>query len=149
MLSEIKIFSLIQTEQVKAMSQKIADDLSLKIIAAPKEYPKHEVNRRTQDKNSFQHITKNKRPCHSIWLFYFCNTLKIYILSDFPLIGSIIGAFYWLFIWNFNKIKHQPFPMTQPTKISISYESVQIKSPSSHLVGRAFHPHVKPAGGIR
>ncbi len=53
MLSEIKISSLIQTEQVKAMSQKIVNNLSLEVTAAPKEYPKHEVNRRTQDKKYF------------------------------------------------------------------------------------------------
>ena len=53
MLSEIKISSLIQTEQVKAMSQKIVDDLSLEATASPKEYTKHEVNRRTQDKTIF------------------------------------------------------------------------------------------------
>ena len=77
MLSEIKISSLIQTEQVKAMSQKIVDDLSLEATAAPKEYPKHEVNRRTQDKNYFLVYYKNKRPYHNIWLFYFRSTLKI------------------------------------------------------------------------
>ena len=32
----------------------------------------------------------------------------------FPLVGSVIGEFYWLFLWNFKEIKHQPFSMTQP-----------------------------------
>ena len=26
----------------------------------------------------------------------------------------MIGGFYWLFLWNFKEIKHQPFPMAQP-----------------------------------
>ena len=33
---------------------------------------------------------------------------------NFPLEGSVIGGFYWLFLWNFKEIKHQPFSMTQP-----------------------------------
>ena len=41
--------------------------------------------------------------------------LKIYALSpSFPLAGSVIGGFYWLFLWNFKEIKHQPFSMAQP-----------------------------------
>ena len=28
--------------------------------------------------------------------------------------GSVIGGFYWLFLWNFKEIKHQPFSMAQP-----------------------------------
>ena len=36
----------------------------------------------------------------------------------FPLVGSVIGGFSWLFLWNFKEIKHQPFPMTQPKKIN-------------------------------
>ena len=41
--------------------------------------------------------------------------LKIYALSpSFPLAGSVIGGFYWLFPWNFKEIKHQPFSMAQP-----------------------------------
>jgi len=53
--------------------------------------------------------------CHSTWLFCFSNTLKIYAFSpNFPLAGSVIGGFYWLFPWNFKEIKHQPFSMTQP-----------------------------------
>ena len=35
----------------------------------------------------------------------------------FPLVGSVIGEFYWLFLWNFKEIKHQPFSMTQPIQI--------------------------------
>ena len=34
----------------------------------------------------------------------------------FPLVGSVIGEFYWLFLWNFKEIKHQPFSMTQPCR---------------------------------
>ena len=26
----------------------------------------------------------------------------------------MIGGFYWLFLWNFKEIQHQPFSMTQP-----------------------------------
>ena len=41
--------------------------------------------------------------------------LKIYTFSPiFPLVGSVIGGFYWLFLWNFKEIKHQPFSITQP-----------------------------------
>ena len=48
--------------------------------------------------------------------------LKIYALSpSFPLAGSVIGGFYWLFLWNFKEIKHQPLSMTQPIKISSSF----------------------------
>ena len=57
------------------------------------------------------------RLCHSTWLFFICfgNILKIYAFSpSFPLVGSVIGGFYWLFLWNFKEIKHQPFSMTQP-----------------------------------
>ena len=53
--------------------------------------------------------------CHGTWLFCFGNTLKIYAFyPNFPLAGSVIGGFYWLFLWNFKEIKHQPFSMTQP-----------------------------------
>ncbi|WP_308771089.1 hypothetical protein, partial [uncultured Bilophila sp.] len=52
-------------------------------------------------------------------LFCFGNTLKIYAFSpNFPLAGSVIGGFYWLFLWNFKEIKHQPFSMTQPNSFS-------------------------------
>ena len=30
-------------------------------------------------------------------------TENIDFLSDFPLMDSMIGAFYWLFLWNFKK----------------------------------------------
>ena len=41
--------------------------------------------------------------------------LKIYVLSpSFPLAGSVIGGFYWLFLWNFKEIKHKAFSMEQP-----------------------------------
>ena len=47
--------------------------------------------------------------------FCFGNILKIYAFSpNFPLVGFVIGGFYWLFLWNFKEIKHQPFSMTQP-----------------------------------
>ena len=50
--------------------------------------------------------------------FYFGNILKIYAFSqNFPLVGSVIGGFYWLFLWNFKEIKHQSFSMTQPWQI--------------------------------
>ena len=59
----------------------------------------------------------NKRLCQSTWLFCFSNTLKIYALSPiFPPAGSVVGGFYWLFLWNFKEIKHQPFSMAQPNK---------------------------------
>ena len=52
---------------------------------------------------------------HSTRLFCFSNILKIYTFSlIFPLVGSVIGGFYWLFLWNFKEIKYQPFSMTQP-----------------------------------
>ena len=64
----------------------------------------------------------NKRLCHSTWLFCFSNILKIYAFSpNFPLVGSVIGGFYWLFLWNFKEIKHQPFSMTQPPTKGISH----------------------------
>ncbi len=45
--------------------------------------------------------------------FCFVNILKIYAFSpNFPLVASVIGGFYWLFLWNFKEIKHQPFSMT-------------------------------------
>ena len=51
---------------------------------------------------------------HSTWLFCFSSIL-IYALSpSFPLVGSVIRGFYWLFLWNFKEIKHQQFSMTQP-----------------------------------
>ena len=38
--------------------------------------------------------------CQSTWLFCFSNILKIYAFSqNFPLVGSVIGGFYWLFLW--------------------------------------------------
>ena len=53
--------------------------------------------------------------CHSTWLFCFSNILKIYAFSpNFPLAGSVIGGFSWLFLWIFKEIKHQSFSMTQP-----------------------------------
>ena len=40
---------------------------------------------------------------------------EIYDFSlNFPLVGSVIGGFYWLFPWDFKEIKHQPFSRTQP-----------------------------------
>ena len=36
------------------------------------------------------------------------------LFKSFLLVGSVIGGFYWLFLWNFKEIKHQPFSMTQP-----------------------------------
>ena len=57
----------------------------------------------------------NKRLCQSTWLFCFSNILKTYALSpSFPPAGSVVGGFYWLFLWNFKEIKHQPFSMAQP-----------------------------------
>ena len=41
-------------------------------------------------------------------------TENICFFLGFPLVGSVIGGFYWLFLWNFKEIKHQPFSMTQP-----------------------------------
>ena len=59
----------------------------------------------------------NKRLCQSTWLFCFSNILKTYALSpSFPPAGSVVGGFYWLFLWNFKEIKHQPFSMAQPNK---------------------------------
>ena len=47
--------------------------------------------------------------------FCFGNILKIYAFyPNFPLVGFVIGGFYWLFLWNFKEIKHQPFSMAQP-----------------------------------
>ena len=38
--------------------------------------------------------------CHGTWLICFGNTLKIYAFyPNFPLAGSVIGGFYWLFLW--------------------------------------------------
>ena len=57
--------------------------------------------------------------CHSTWLFCFSNTLKIYAFYPIvPLVGSVIRGFYWLFLWNFKEMKHQPFSMTQPFGLS-------------------------------
>lgn len=42
-------------------------------------------------------------PCHRTWLFYFHNILKIQTFYLFSLMGSMIGAFYELFLWNFKK----------------------------------------------
>ena len=43
--------------------------------------------------------------------------IEIYAFSPiFSLVGSVIGGFYWLFLWNFKEIKHQLFSMTQPFK---------------------------------
>ncbi len=47
--------------------------------------------------------------------------------------GSVIGGFYWLFLWNFKEIKHQPFPMAQPY-FYISNNEIQFLS---HDVCRA------------
>ena len=45
-----------------------------------------------------------KSLCQSRWLFCFSNILKIYAFSPiFPLVGSMIGGFYWFFLWNFKK----------------------------------------------
>ena len=40
-------------------------------------------------------------------------------------VDSVIGGFYWLFIWTFKEIKHQPFSMTQPFQktSTISYDT--------------------------
>ena len=47
----------------------------------------------------------------------FSNILKIYAFyPSFPPAGSVVGGFYWLFLWNFKEIKHQPFSMAQPNK---------------------------------
>ena len=64
---------------------------------------------------SLWNFRKKSRLCHGTWLFCFSNILKIYAFSpNFPLAGSVIGEFSWLFLWNFKEIKHQPFSMTQP-----------------------------------
>ena len=60
-------------------------------------------------------VTSRNRLCHSTWLFLFQQyTENICFFPEFPLVGSAIGGFYWLFLWNFKEIKHQPFSMTQP-----------------------------------
>ena len=35
--------------------------------------------------------------------FCFSNILKIYVFTNFPLVDSVIGGFYWLFPWNFKE----------------------------------------------
>ena len=64
---------------------------------------------------------QNKRLCHSIWLLYLHNTMKMQTFSPvFPLAKPMAKAFCWLFLWNFKKksinhflghsqIKQQPF----------------------------------------
>ena len=47
--------------------------------------------------------------------FCFSNILKIYaFFKIFRWWALWLGGFYWLFLWNFKEIKHQPFSMTQP-----------------------------------
>ena len=44
------------------------------------------------------------RLCHRIKLFYLHSMVKRETVSlIFPLIGSMVGGFYWLFRWNFEK----------------------------------------------
>ena len=81
----------------------------------------------------------NKRLCQSTWLFCFSNILKTYALSpSFPPAGSVVGGFYWLFLWNFKEIKHQPFPTAQP------YGKTLCQIPIFH---NAKSPLRRPSGG--
>ena len=41
--------------------------------------------------------------CHSIWLLFIYNMLKIPVFFIISLMGSMIGGFYWLLLWNFKK----------------------------------------------
>ena len=50
---------------------------------------------------------------YMVVLFQQC-TENICFFSNFPLVDSVIGGFYWLFLWNFKEIKHQPFSMAHP-----------------------------------
>ena len=44
------------------------------------------------------------RLCPRIWLFHLHSMVKREAVSFiFPLIGSMVGGFYWLFRWNFEK----------------------------------------------
>ena len=54
---------------------------------------------------------------YMVVLFQQC-TENICFFSNFPLVGSVIGGFYWLFLWNFKEIKHQPFSMIQPSVLA-------------------------------
>ena len=53
--------------------------------------------------------------CQSTWVFLFRQyTENICFFPKFPLVGSVIEDFSWLFLLNFKEIKHQPFSMAQP-----------------------------------
>ena len=68
---------------------------------------------------------KNKRPCQGTWLFCFINRLKIYAFSPiFPLVGSMIGAFYWPFLWNFKKSRINRFLWHGPLQKAMSWDAV-------------------------
>ena len=88
-------------------------------------------------------MLKTERLCHSTWLFCFSNILKIYAFSqNFPLVGSVIGRFYWLFLWNFKEIKHQPFSMTQPTENG--HEARKKASPAQDGQKNDVQPQTRP-----
>ena len=90
---------------------------------------KGDCGRASDDKRFSQYlpwITWKERPRHrkldaSFWgsvIVYGCFIFVIYwkymLFKSFLLVGSVIGGFYWLFLWNFKEIKHQPFSMAQP-----------------------------------
>ena len=53
-------------------------------------------------------------PVRAYAYFYPSNTLKIYIFLHFPLMGSMVGTFYWVIPLAFQAIKHQPLSTAQP-----------------------------------
>ena len=68
---------------------------------------------------------KNKRPCQGTWLFCFINRLKIYAFSKiFPLVDATIGAFYWLFLWNFKKSRINRFLWHGLLQKAMSWDAV-------------------------
>ncbi|MBS6142635.1 MAG: hypothetical protein KH745_08625, partial [Bilophila sp.] len=66
---------------------------------------------------------------------------NICFFSNFPLVGSVIGGFYWLFSQNFKKIKHQSFSMTQP-KIKLLFPMTKAFQKCKQSAQSLFHPIV-------
>ena len=62
---------------------------------------------------------KKERPCSGLWLFHLHSAVKIQpFYPVFPLAGATDKAFCRLSLWSFKEKKHQPFSITQPSRIT-------------------------------
>ena len=65
--------------------------------------PQHETHQGKSWKNLYVHHTIEIGSVIVPSCFCFSNILKYILFPNFPLVDSVIGGFYWLFLWNFKE----------------------------------------------